>query len=248
MIVSVQLKNTGRESERSCRQSCQEFSEVTWSRCWWGSSVVSWKSVCEEKTRGLVWNGFQPGTQLVELSVDKTSARAAVARGPECGSWRISVEAVARKRLVETLMDWERWSVWQWSVKCSSEQSIQMTNKSIKQSIPRLQSHTPKSSQCFINLFLYFVYLIFIFMFIYCRHKCNVANTNPLVRSYRSRSEYSVSWYIRWIKKYFKYMKTLMINVFISLKAVSFCMTKFLFREGPRGLIWTLRKMVLLSL
>jgi hypothetical protein len=28
----------------------------------------------------------QPGTQLVELSVDKSSARVAVSRGPECGA------------------------------------------------------------------------------------------------------------------------------------------------------------------
>jgi hypothetical protein len=31
-----------------------------------------------------VCNGRQPGTQLVELTVDKSSARVAVTRGPEC--------------------------------------------------------------------------------------------------------------------------------------------------------------------
>jgi hypothetical protein len=33
----------------------------------------------------LVRNGRQPGSPLVELSVDKNSARAAMARGPEHG-------------------------------------------------------------------------------------------------------------------------------------------------------------------
>jgi hypothetical protein len=41
--------------------------------------------VCEEKTRRLVCNGRQPGTQLVELSVEKISARAVRKRGPEYG-------------------------------------------------------------------------------------------------------------------------------------------------------------------
>jgi hypothetical protein len=49
------------------------------------SSVATWKSACEGKTRGLVRNGLQPGTQLAELSADNISARAAVTRGPECG-------------------------------------------------------------------------------------------------------------------------------------------------------------------
>jgi hypothetical protein len=42
-------------------------------------------SACEEKTRRLVLNGRQAGTQLVELSFDKSSAWAAVTRGPERG-------------------------------------------------------------------------------------------------------------------------------------------------------------------
>jgi hypothetical protein len=48
-----------------------------------------------------VWNGRQPGTQLIELSVDKISARAAVTGGPECGKLRKlhCAESVARKRL-----------------------------------------------------------------------------------------------------------------------------------------------------
>jgi hypothetical protein len=32
----------------------------------WESSVVSWMSVCEGQTGRLVWNGRQPGIQLVE--------------------------------------------------------------------------------------------------------------------------------------------------------------------------------------
>jgi hypothetical protein len=67
------------------------YSSVQWSDakqlvCEWQSSVtvqLSWKSDCEEKTRSLVWNGRQPGTHLVELSVDKSSARASVTKGPE---------------------------------------------------------------------------------------------------------------------------------------------------------------------
>jgi hypothetical protein len=51
--------------------------------------------------------GRQPGTQLVELSVDKSSAWAAVKTDLSAGSWSISVKAVARKRLVETVLDWE---------------------------------------------------------------------------------------------------------------------------------------------
>jgi hypothetical protein len=54
--------------------SAVQLSEVTWSN-WLVSERVqlwaaSWKSACEEKTRRLVWNGRQSGTQLVQLSVD----------------------------------------------------------------------------------------------------------------------------------------------------------------------------------
>jgi hypothetical protein len=64
-----------------------QLSEVTWSS-WLVServqlSIVSWKSSCEEKARRLVWNCLQPGNQLVKLTVDKSSARAAVTRGPK---------------------------------------------------------------------------------------------------------------------------------------------------------------------
>jgi hypothetical protein len=53
----------------------------------------------------MVWNGRQPATQLVELSVDKSSALAAVTSEPEFGKLKNlpRVEAVARKRLVETV-------------------------------------------------------------------------------------------------------------------------------------------------
>jgi hypothetical protein len=43
------------------------------------SSVVTWKSACEEKTSRLMWNGRQPGTPSVEfswgLAVESRSAR-----------------------------------------------------------------------------------------------------------------------------------------------------------------------------
>jgi hypothetical protein len=46
-------------------------------------------------------------TQIVELSVDKSSARAAVTRGPEC--WKLKnlhcVKSVSMKGLVETVID-----------------------------------------------------------------------------------------------------------------------------------------------
>jgi hypothetical protein len=45
---------------------------------------------------------WPPAWDPVELSVDKSSARAAVTRGPEELSL---VKAVARKRLVETVID-----------------------------------------------------------------------------------------------------------------------------------------------
>jgi hypothetical protein len=54
----------------------------------------------------LVRNGRQPGTQLVELSVDKNSAWVAVT-GSECVELKNlhCVKSVARKRLVETAID-----------------------------------------------------------------------------------------------------------------------------------------------
>jgi hypothetical protein len=91
-----------------------KWSEVKWSEVKWSSwsvservqlSVVSWKSACKEKTRRLVWNDHQPRDphswglivswalqgrlrrvgEIVELTFDKRSARAAVTREPECG-------------------------------------------------------------------------------------------------------------------------------------------------------------------
>jgi hypothetical protein len=93
--------------------SCQQFSWVKWHEVagWWVrefSCQFSWKSACEEKTRRLVWNGRQPGTQLVELSVDKGSARLAVKKRTweQEAEGSPSVEAITRKQLVETVIDW----------------------------------------------------------------------------------------------------------------------------------------------
>jgi hypothetical protein len=82
----------------------------------WESSVereFNWKSACEEKTRRLVWNGHQPETKLAELSVDKSSARAAVTRGPEHGKLKNlrCAKSVTRKRLVGTVIDWKHQSL-----------------------------------------------------------------------------------------------------------------------------------------
>jgi hypothetical protein len=54
-----------------------------------------------------VSNGRQPVTQLVELSDDKSSAARHATIGPECGKLKNPplFEAVARKRLVETVVD-----------------------------------------------------------------------------------------------------------------------------------------------
>jgi hypothetical protein len=87
----------------------------------------SWKSVCEEKTRRLVWNGCQPGTQLVEgCQLRGSSVRQAVKKRDSCkrasvkrrlSVWYLEcviqwdcysscVKSIARKRLVETVIDW----------------------------------------------------------------------------------------------------------------------------------------------
>jgi hypothetical protein len=91
----------------------------------------SWTSACEERTKRLVWNGRQPGTQLVELSVDKSSVRPAVTRRPEWGEAEESpsVEAIDRKRLVETNRLRTLVCMCQWIVKCSAEWCIQVVNK-----------------------------------------------------------------------------------------------------------------------
>jgi hypothetical protein len=93
------------------RLSAAQLSEVTWNS-WLGSSVVSWKSSCEEKIRRLVWIGRNPGIQLVEgwqlrgtlqwrlrtddaivdLTVDKSSVagNSPYSNDVRVGSWRIS--------------------------------------------------------------------------------------------------------------------------------------------------------------
>jgi hypothetical protein len=62
-------------------------------------------TACEEKTRRLVRNGRQPGTQL-SLSVDRSFLRVALTRKPERGKLKnlYCVKSVARKRLVETVI------------------------------------------------------------------------------------------------------------------------------------------------
>jgi hypothetical protein len=127
--------------KRGHQPSCSRLltvllSEVTWSS-WLVServqlSVVSWKSACEEKTRSLVWNGRQPGTQLIELSVERQFCTGVVTRCPECRRWRISL---GRGRCQNTASgDCNRLKTLvcalQWSVKCSSRWCTQGVNKS----------------------------------------------------------------------------------------------------------------------
>jgi hypothetical protein len=54
-----------------------------------------------------VCNGRQPGSQLVEFSVDKSSAPAAMTGGPERRKLRNynCVKSFVRERLVETVID-----------------------------------------------------------------------------------------------------------------------------------------------
>jgi hypothetical protein len=125
---------------QSVVSSSVEWSDVKYLVGEWESSVVSWKSVCEEKTRRLVWNGRQIGTQLVELTVDKSSAQQLWQEELSAGRWRISL---GRSRFQETASgDCNRLRtlvcVCQWSVKCSSEWCTYVVNKSNIQSIPRL--------------------------------------------------------------------------------------------------------------
>jgi hypothetical protein len=72
---------------------------------WWVREF-SWKSTCDERTRGLVWNGSQPGTQLV------VSWQELATGGCDKGTWvreteeSLLLEAVASKRLAEPVIDW----------------------------------------------------------------------------------------------------------------------------------------------
>jgi hypothetical protein len=85
--------------------SCQQFSCMKWHEVagWWVREF-SWRSACEEETRRLVWNGCQPETQLVGLSVDKEFCKG----GSERNTWvrkaeeSPSVDAIGWKMLVET--------------------------------------------------------------------------------------------------------------------------------------------------
>jgi hypothetical protein len=125
--------------------SAIQLSEVTWSR-WRENSVVSYQMEVSmrEKTRRLEWNGRQPGTQLVELSIDKSSAEAAVTRGPEYGKLKNLPRRSCCQEMASGDCDRLRTLVClcQQSVNHSSEWCIQGINKHIHQSIPRLQSHT----------------------------------------------------------------------------------------------------------
>jgi hypothetical protein len=107
-------------ARNSVQLSAVQLSEVKWFVGERESSVVSWKSGCEEKTRRLVWNGRQPGTPL---TVESSSARKAEKRwgyrrvytwqelscGIFTGQQRVNTEArvssllrsVTRKRLVK---------------------------------------------------------------------------------------------------------------------------------------------------
>jgi hypothetical protein len=90
------MRRTSWSNEIIVGKSCQQFSKVKWREvAGWSVREFSWKSTFEEKTRRLVWNGRQPGTQLVHLPVDK---RIWVQEAEESAS----VEAVAKKRIVET--------------------------------------------------------------------------------------------------------------------------------------------------
>jgi hypothetical protein len=115
--------------------SSREFSWVKWHEVA-GGLVGEFCCWLEVSLWGrLVWNGRHPGTQLVKLSVDKAFCTG----GCDKKTWvweaeeSSSVEAIAMKRLVETVIDCGHKSVCQWTVKCSSKWCIQVVSKSIHQ-------------------------------------------------------------------------------------------------------------------
>jgi hypothetical protein len=63
---------------------------------------MDWKSAYEEKTRRMVWNGCHPKNQLVELSVDKEFCMGDCNKRTWAQEESPLLEAIARKRLVET--------------------------------------------------------------------------------------------------------------------------------------------------
>jgi hypothetical protein len=113
----------------SCCQSCQQLSWVKWREAagsWVREFscqllVVIWKSACEEKTRRLLWNGCQPGAQLVswqEFSMGGCDKRTWVREAEESPLCYICCQETASGyyNRLRTLV-----CVRQWSVKCSSE-------------------------------------------------------------------------------------------------------------------------------
>jgi hypothetical protein len=97
---------------RLSQLSAVQLNEVTWSSCLVSErvqlSVVSWQSACEEKTRKLLWNGHQPRTQLVEVPVEKVLHGWLWQEDQSAGSWKVPTgKAVARKQLVEIVIDWD---------------------------------------------------------------------------------------------------------------------------------------------
>jgi hypothetical protein len=106
-------------------------------------SIVSWKSACVQKTRMLVWNGRQPGTQLV-VSWQRVLLGRLWQEDLSEGSWRISL---GRSRCQDSASrdcnkPYSRICVCQWSVNCSSEWCKQMVNKSNIQSPLSIVTHT----------------------------------------------------------------------------------------------------------
>jgi hypothetical protein len=116
------------------------LSEVTWS-----SWLVS-ESAYEEKTRRLVWNGREPGTQLIELSVDKVLHGRLWQKDLSAENWYISTilksvcqeTASGRCNTLRTLV-----CVCHWYMQCSSEWCIQVASNPVY--TPSIVSHTPLS-------------------------------------------------------------------------------------------------------
>jgi hypothetical protein len=126
--------------------NCQQFSWVKWHEVagWWVREFSChlkdslWR---EDKEVGVKWPPAWDPLSWVVSSVDRSSAQAAVTTWAWEAEESLSVEAVARKRRVETNRLWTLICICQWSVKfvkCSSEWCIQVVNKSNIQSIPHL--------------------------------------------------------------------------------------------------------------
>jgi hypothetical protein len=104
----------------------------------------SWKSTCEENTRRLVWNGRQPGTQLVVSWQESCTGNCDSMIWVREAGKSPSVEAVDRERLVENVIRLRMRTLvcaCQWSLKCGSEWCIQMVNKSNSSNPYPVHSH-----------------------------------------------------------------------------------------------------------